>query len=96
MRPRDGRWSRPERSCAPRGAGCPRRNWFAASLCVSSQLFACSPNAQEEADPTNKAPVVRENTGPVLCGDGERCGNDPVDENDPTHVTTEGPGTVVF
>lgn len=95
MRVRYGRWSHPERSGAPWGAACPRKSWFAASLCVSS-LFSCSPNAREEDNPINNAPVVRENTGPVLCGDAERCGNDPVDENDPTAVTTEGPGTVVF
>jgi hypothetical protein len=70
---------------------CARAAWWAAALSIG-----CSPNASEEANPNSNAPIVRDDVGPVLCGNGERCGNDPVNENDPTHVTTEGPGTVVF
>jgi hypothetical protein len=67
-----------------------------AALCACGQFLSCSPNAEEQRDPTSNAPVVRDNDGPVLCGDAERCGANPVDQNDPTYVTTEGSGAVVF
>ncbi|MEO8183979.1 MAG: hypothetical protein ABI895_34585 [Deltaproteobacteria bacterium] len=74
-----------------------RRHWRAgAAWFVAALAIGCSPNASEENNRNSNAPTLRENMGVVLCGDNERCGNDPVNENDPTRVTTGGPGTVVF
>jgi hypothetical protein len=59
-------------------------------------VSACSPNAAEEAHPASNGPMVVVPAGPTLCADGEACGVDPNQSDDPTNVTTTGDGTPVF
>jgi hypothetical protein len=66
------------------------------ALVLLGLASACSPNADEEANPGSNAPMVAVPSGPTLCADGEACGADPDRNDDPTNVTTTGDGTPVF